>query len=192
MPAEIIARETVYEGWSTFEKVVIRLPDGSEVVREVASHGDAVAVLAYDPHRRTTWLITTTRAPVMIAGEPPLLEVPAGMIDADESPQAAMRRESVEEIGLRLGDLESLGAFWPSPGTGREKLHLFLAEASAADRVSEGGGLAEENEQIEVTEMSLAALFAAYERGEIRDLKTVVLLLELQRRRPQLFDPRAD
>jgi 8-oxo-dGTP pyrophosphatase MutT (NUDIX family) len=93
----------------------------------------------------------------------------------------------MEEAGLRLGTLEPLGALWPMPGLSTERMHLFLAAYTQADRVADGGGLAAEHEDIVVEERSLASLAAALDGGALTDMKTVVLLLQLRHRRPDLF-----
>jgi hypothetical protein len=73
------------------------------------------------------------------------------------------------------------------PGVSTEKMHMFLAEYRAASRVGAGGGLAEENEEIEVIEVPLADLAAQADRGELADLKTYALLQSLRLKRPELF-----
>jgi nudix-type nucleoside diphosphatase (YffH/AdpP family) len=67
-----------------------------------------------------------------------------------------------------------------SPGSVTEKLHFFVAEYTADDRVSEGGGIAHEGEDIEVLEVAFPEALAMIERGEIVDGKTIMLLLYAQ------------
>jgi nudix-type nucleoside diphosphatase (YffH/AdpP family) len=178
---------TLYEGWSDLLKLTIRNPDGSTFTREVEDHGSAVAVLPYDPERRVAILARQFRAPVLHSGGPDrLLEVPAGMLDEDD-PEACARREAEEEVGLRLTDLERIGTVWPCPGVSTERVDLFLAAFTNRDRISEGGGLADENESIEVVEMPLDELWGLAGRGALQDLKTLALVQALRLRRPELF-----
>jgi nudix-type nucleoside diphosphatase (YffH/AdpP family) len=116
-----------------------------------------------------------------------LIEAPAGMIANGESAEDTVRREAMEEAGLRLGELEPVATCWPSPGVLSEHTHLFLAPYRPADRVGTGGGLAEEHEAITVEEIALAQLWRAAQAGELRDLKTFTLVLSLYVRRPMLF-----
>jgi 8-oxo-dGTP pyrophosphatase MutT (NUDIX family) len=98
------------------------------------------------------------------------------------------RREAEEEIGIPIGKLQPFGPYWASPGAARERVHLFLAAMSPTDGVSRGGGREDENEQMEASEFSLPDLLACYQRGELPDMKTALLLLELLRRQPGLFE----
>ncbi|MFL5083145.1 MAG: NUDIX domain-containing protein, partial [Microvirga sp.] len=132
-------------------------------------------------------LVHQFRAPVFhVAGADALLEAPAGGLDEDD-PEACARREAEEETGLVLRDLEPVAAAWTMPGVSTERLHLFLAPFRAADRVGEGGGLAEEHENIVVVETALADLAGMADRGEIEDLKTLALVQSLRLRHPALF-----
>jgi nudix-type nucleoside diphosphatase (YffH/AdpP family) len=189
MRPQILRRETVYAGYATLERVLVRMPGGEEVWREVQSHGHAVAVLPYDPARRVAYTVRLHRIPVMICGgADPLEEACAGMIDAaDEGPAQAARREALEELGLRLGELEALGLVWTSPGIVAESCHLFLAPVTVADRVAPGGGAPGEHEGIEVRERSLADLAEAADGGTILDAKLLLLVQTLRLRRPDLF-----
>ncbi|GMA77273.1 hypothetical protein GCM10025880_36900 [Methylorubrum aminovorans] len=115
-----------------------------------------------------------------------LLEVPAGLLD-EADPAEGVRREAFEETGLRLSQLEPVSTVWSLPGISTERMHLFLAPYAESDREGPGGGLAEEHEAITVVEMPLPTLAAMSEAGEITDMKTLVLLLSLRLRRPELF-----
>jgi nudix-type nucleoside diphosphatase (YffH/AdpP family) len=121
-------------------------------------------------------------------GEPAyLVEAPAGVLDTNETGEACARREALEETGLRLEALESVARAWASPSVSAERIDLFLARVTAADRIAAGGGLAEEHEGIEVLEVALRDLWRQTLVGEINDLKTLVLIYALHARRPELF-----
>lgn len=177
----------LHEGWSRLLRAEIRAPSGAAFGREILERSAAAAVLPYDPERRVALLVRQFRAPLLhAAGRPDLTEAIAGVLDG-EDPQACARREALEEAGLRLGNLEGVGAVWPSPGLSTETIHLFLAEYAPADRVAEGGGLASENEDITVLEVPLANLPAGLDGGAPMDLKTLALVQALRLRRPDLF-----
>lgn len=187
MPVELRKVETVYQGYSTLMMATLTASDGTSFKREIEHHGHAAAVLAYDPARRTALMVSQPRAPVIWADGPPeLLEAIAGMI-AGEDPQACVRREALEEAGVRLGEVEPLGAPYASPGVSSERMHLFLASYTLADRVSEGGGADGEDENITVMEVPLGQLWAWVEAQKIEDMKTLALTLALRLRRPELF-----
>jgi nudix-type nucleoside diphosphatase (YffH/AdpP family) len=142
--------------------------------------GDAAAVLPYDPTRGTVLLARQFRLPAQMAtGRGLLLEVCAGKLDADD-PETCARREAEEELGYRLGSLERAFEPFMSPGAVTERITSFLAVYSPADRVSGGGGLSDEGEDIEVVETTLDAALAMIARGEIVDAKTIMLLQHLK------------
>lgn len=187
--ARLIGLTELHRGWSRLSRAEIETDAGVRILREVEDHGRAVAVLPYDPERRTALLVRQLRSGPLVAGEaePRLLEAPAGLIDAGETAEAAARREALEEVGVRLGDLSAQGAAYSSPGMTTETLDLFLATYSTAQRVAGGGGLVEENEEIEVVEAPLADLAAMADQGRLNDMKTLILVLRLMRLRPDLF-----
>lgn len=188
MPVELRKVETVYQGYMTLLVATFTGPEGASFRREIEHHGRAACVLPYDPERRTALLVNLPRAPVIWAGGPPeLLEAPAGMIENEDAEETALR-EAVEECGVRLGRLEPVGSPFSSPGVSSERIDLFLAAYSAADRVAEGGGAPGENEHITVEEVPLALLWRWVEERRIEDLKSLALILALKIRRPELFD----
>jgi len=187
MPLEIRRMDVAYQGWSTLYLATVAGEDGVEFKREIEHHGQAAAVLPYDPDRRMALLVSQPRAPVIWQGGPDdLLEAPAGMLD-DDDPQTCVRREAMEEAGLRLGELTFIGAPYPMPGVSSERIHMYLAPYAADHRIAAGGGVAGENESITVVEVPLAELWAMVEAGEVLDLKTLALILALKARRPELF-----
>ena len=187
MTVELRKVETVYQGYLTVLAATFSGPDGEPFRREIEHHGRAACVLPYDPARRTALLVNLPRAPVIWSGGPPeLLEAPAGMVEDEDSEETAIR-EAMEECGVRLTRLEAVGSPYSSPGVSSERIDLFLAAYGAADRIETGGGVTGENELITVEEVPLALLWTWVEQRKIEDLKSLVLILALKVRRPELF-----
>lgn len=185
--SRIVSRSPLFKGWSSIDKVVVRHPDGTEWSRTLEYHGHAAAVLPFDPDRRVCLLVTMPRVPLIEAGESALLEAPAGMLDPDESAEAAARREALEEAGVKLGELEFIARIWTMPGLSNERVSIFLARYGARDRVSAGGGLTSENEQITPIELSLAELRSLVDEGKLLDGKTLMAAQALILRHPHIF-----
>lgn len=173
------------------ERLVLSRQKGAgreNVERIIHDHGNGAAVLPYDPDAKTVLLTRQLRFPVFVAGEDGFLVEPcAGLVDDGETPEDGIRREAMEEIGTRLSALEKIAEVYVSPGFVTEKITLFLAEYSPADRIADGGGLDEEHEHIEVLEWPLATLKAAFDAGGIHDAKLMILTQALMTRRPELF-----
>ncbi len=179
--------ETLHEGWRKLLKLTVQMPDGRTMAREILNSQDATAVLPYDPERRKVILIRQFRAPVMYVEErSDMMETVAGLLDGGE-PEETARREAMGEAGLRLGALEPVGRAWSAPGITTERVSLYLAPYSGTDRVAEGGGLAEEHEEIEVLEIGIDELAGMLERHAIDDMKTLILAQALQLKHPELF-----
>lgn len=184
---ELRTVQTAYQGYVTLFVATLAGPDGATFKREIEHHGRAACVLPYDPERKTALLVNLPRAPVIWAGGPPaLLEAPAGMVE-DEDPEETVIREAMEECGVVLARLEAVGSPFSCPGVSSERVDLFLAAYSAADRTGAGGGAEGENELITVEEVPLSLLWTWVEQRRIEDLKTLALILALRVRRPELF-----
>jgi nudix-type nucleoside diphosphatase (YffH/AdpP family) len=185
-----IARvDTIHQGYSRFLIATLRFPDGQTMRREIEDHGNAVAVLPYDPERRTAILVRQFRAPVYLSGDAQeLLEAVAGGLEAsDADPGACALREAHEEAGLDLKTLEHVATAWPMPGISTERMSFYLATYREQDRVGMGGGVPAERENITVIELSLDELAAKADRAELTDVKALLLTQTLRLRRPELF-----
>jgi nudix-type nucleoside diphosphatase (YffH/AdpP family) len=183
----IVAFKLLHDGWSKFGVATVQLPDGTTFRREIEDHGSAAAVLPYDPQARSVLLVKQFRAPIAYAGDGGhTLEAPAGIVE-QESAEAGARREALEETGIALGDLELVAVALTMPGVSTERMHLFLAPFTAAQRIEQGGGVASEHENVEIVEIGLDALAAMADAGQLVDLKTLTLVLALRLRHPQLF-----
>jgi nudix-type nucleoside diphosphatase (YffH/AdpP family) len=190
MRPEVLERTPIHSGYVSVRRLRLRLADGAEVIREVESHGDAIAVLPYDPARALALIVKLFRAPAFDRfGEESLEEACAGMMQAGDDEAGAVRREALEELGLRLGDLEFVGRVWSSPGVSAERVALYLAPYNIGDRIGPGGGLTDEHEAITVLERPLAQLAAEADAAGIVDLKLLALVLALRSRQPALFGP---
>jgi ADP-ribose pyrophosphatase len=153
-------------------------PSGREVEREIIRHGGAAVVLPVTDDRRVV-LIRQYR---YAAGEL-MLEVPAGTIDAGESPEETARRELVEETGYHPERLAKLAEFFPSPGILTELMHLYLATG-----LTKGEARPEDDESIEVVELPFEEALGLEPGRDVRDAKTIVALSFL-RRHPFLQSP---
>ena len=188
MAVKILSTKLVHDGWLKLRVATLAGDDGQEFKREIEDHGRAVAVLPYDPERGTALLVQLPRAPVLYCGETSgFLEAPAGILDEGEEPEHCARREADEETGVVLHDLEFAGSVWSMCGISTEKMELYLAPYRAADRTGEGGGLADEHENITVVEVRLSELAAMADRNALADMKTLALLQTLRLRHPRLF-----
>jgi 8-oxo-dGTP pyrophosphatase MutT (NUDIX family) len=167
MTFERVGSETVWQGRiGTVRVDTFRYDDGEQAEREVIAHPGAVAVVAHDGER-----LFLVRQPREAVGEPDLLELPAGKLDAeDESPLETAKRELAEEIGKGAGTWRHLTTFYTSPGFVDEECHVYLA-TDLFDQTAD----ADENERIEIVEFPLAELDAVIE--QCRDAKSLVGLL---------------
>ena len=165
-----------------FRVDTIERADGTRATRDIAGHPGAVAIVALDVDDRVA-LVRQWRLPANDA----LLEIPAGGLDvhadgSKEDPEVAARRELEEETGLRAGSWERLATFYSAPGFTDELMHLYLAtdleSAHADDRRRP-----EEDERLILSWMPWRDAVAAVERGDIRDAKSIVGLLWLERMR---------
>jgi ADP-ribose pyrophosphatase len=141
-----------------------------------------VAAVLVNKARRRVILVNQFRYAALARGEGWLTEVVAGLVDEGETPEQAVRREILEEAGYEVEKLERISHFYPSPGTTSEQVILFYAETRGDGPVAKGGGVAEENEDIQVLELAPEEALRQVESGEIADAKTIIGLMWLKER----------
>jgi GDP-mannose pyrophosphatase NudK len=169
------------DNWYTLRNYTIdvRRRDGTwqQQKREAYDRGSGAGILLYNRQKRTIVLTRQFRLPAFLNGvaDGMMLEVPAGLLD-DRDPADAIRHEVEEETGYAIAEPEKVTDCFASPGAVTERLHLFLAEYDPASRPSQGGGLVDEGEDIEVVEIDFDVALAAIEDGRIRDAKTILLI----------------
>ena len=168
------------DDWFVLKKTVLSYQrgDGSwqRLSRETYDRGNGATILLYDPERRTVILVRQFRYPAFVNGHDDfLIETPAGLLD-QASPEARIRTETEEETGFRVRDVREVFDAFMSPGSVTERLHFFVARYEAGDRASQGGGLVEEGEEIDVLELDIEEAMGLIAAGTIRDGKTIMLL----------------
>jgi ADP-ribose pyrophosphatase len=179
--AELVEHVAAFQGYFKVGRYFFRhsLHQGGQspvISREVFERGHAAGVLPYDPIRDEVVLIRQFRAGLYVAGRHPWgWETVAGIIDEGETPEQVVRREAVEEAGLKIGDLVPIYNLMLSPGAVSESCALFLGRV---DSTSAGGvfGLESEGEDILVKVVPFAGARAMLDRGEIDNAAAVVAL----------------
>ena len=173
--------ELLSDNWYILNKVTFdyQKKDESWITqkREVYDRGDGAAILLYNSNNKTVLLTRQFRLPSYLNGNESgmMIEVCAGLLDKD-NPEECIIRETEEETGYRISKVEKIMESYMSPGAVTEILHLFVGEYNASMKVSEGGGLESEQENIDVLEMSYDEAYNMISTGEIKDAKTILLL----------------
>lgn len=169
------------DNWYVLKKVTYEAQqtDGSwqTFYREAYDRGNGATILLYNKEAQTVILTSQFRMPSYLNGNEDgyLIETCAGLLDKD-NPEDCIKRETEEETGYQISSVQKVFEVYMSPGSVTEILYFFTAEYSKEMKVSEGGGIAEESENIEVLEIPFTKAMAMIKIGEIRDAKTIMLL----------------
>lgn len=180
--------EVLSDAWYTLRRVDFdHRQSGGEwnnQQREAYDRGNGATILLVDWEQETVVLTRQFRMPAYMNGHPDgmLIESAAGLLDDDDA-ETAIRREAEEETGYRVRSVTRLFDLFMSPGSVTERVAFFAAEYTPDDRVNDGGGVADEGEDIEVLEITLDDALDRVATGEIGDGKTVILLQWAQSQR---------
>lgn len=173
--------EILSDNWYTLKKVTfnIQKKDGSTETqsREAYDRGNGAVILLYNKISNTVILTRQFRLPTYINGNSTgmLIEACAGLLDND-NPEECIKRETEEETGYKISKVEKIFEAYMSPGSVTEILHFFVAEYSKEMKITNGGGLEDEGEDIEVLELAFNEALSMIDSGEIKDAKTIMLL----------------
>lgn len=188
---KITKREVVYQGIFRLARYHLshRLFEGgfSEIMqREVLERSSAAAVLPYDPVLDRVILIEQFRPGSLSDPESPwLIEIPAGILGKNEKPLEVAYRESIEEAGCELKNLQLVCEYYPSPGGSNEYLNVYCGQVDAKE-VGGVHGLKHEHEDIRVLNLSVDEALLLLQTGKIKTSPAIITLLWLQLHRVEL------
>ena len=169
------------DNWGILNKVTFnyKLPDGSVQLqqREIYNRGNGAVILLYNKSKNTVMLTKQFRIPTWFNGNSDgmMIEACAGLLD-EKDPAECIKRETQEETGYIVNDVKKIMEVYMSPASVTEILHFFIGEYSESERVSSGGGLDEEQENIQVMEYKFADAVKMIADGQIKDAKTIMLI----------------
>jgi len=178
---EITETKLLSDNWYVLNKVTFNYKKENQKaethIREVYDRGNGAGILLYNTIKKTVILTRQFRLPTYMNGNKTgmMIEVCAGLLDKDNAEQAIIR-ETEEETGYRLTNVQKVIETYMSPGSVTEILYLFVGEYDESMKVSDGGGLDAEQENIEVLEYTFDEAYAMIESSEITDAKTILLL----------------
>jgi len=178
---KILKTEILSYNWYILKKVTYEYikKDGTKQIqsREAYDRGNGAVILLYNKENRTVILTRQFRVPTYINGNETgmLIEACAGLLD-DDNPEDCIRRETEEETGFKISEVQKIFAAYMSPGSVTEILYFFIAEYTKEMKINEGGGVEHEEENIEVLELSIEDAVKMTKNGEIKDAKTIMLL----------------
>ncbi|HHB1425391.1 TPA: NUDIX domain-containing protein [Serratia odorifera] len=176
----IISTQVLSDDWYLLKKTTFDFlrRDGSwqRQSRETYDRGDGAVILLLNRQAKTVILTRQFRYPAFVNGhDGMLIEAAAGLLD-NASPEQRIRAEAEEETGYIVQKVQKVFEAYMSPGSVTEKLHFFIGEYQASDRVHAGGGVVAEGEDLDVLEMTLDDALLAIRQGVIVDAKTIMLL----------------
>ena len=178
----IESREFLFRGFIQVEKVSFRhrlfnQPDYSPVIqRELIHRPEAAGVLLYNDQQQRFALIEQFRVGALNDSESAWqLEIIAGVLDGDEAPEDCIRRESLEESGCEVQQLQHLFSFYPSAGACSEFFHLYAAEVELPKM---GGifGMPDEGENIQLHLFDYSELDTLLKNGRLRNAPVIMAL----------------
>lgn len=176
-----VVKTLLSDNWYTLNKFSFeyKKPNGEweKQEREAYDRGNGSTILLYNKSKGTIILTRQFRLPSYVNGNPDgmLIEACAGLLDQDNA-EECIKKEAEEETGFRVTNVEKIYEAYMSPGSVTEILYFFVAEYDDSMKVSSGGGLDHEQENIEVLELNFNDALSMIESGEIRDGKTIMLL----------------
>ena len=178
---KILDTKILSDNWYMLRKITYEYSkkDGTRLTqsREAYDRGNGATILLYNKEQKTVILTRQFRLPTFINGNETgmLIEACAGLLDKDNA-EDCVRRETEEETGYKISEVRKIFEAYMSPGSVTEILYFFVAEYSKEMKVTDGGGVEHEEENIEVLELNIVEAMKMIDNGEIKDGKTIMLL----------------
>jgi GDP-mannose pyrophosphatase NudK len=178
---KILKKEVLSNNWYTLHKItydyLMKNGEWHTHSREAYDRGNGAAILLYNKEKGTIILIRQFRMPTYINGNETgmLIEACAGLLD-NNNPEDCIRRETEEETGYKITTVKKVFEAYMSPGSVTEILHFFVAAYNSNMKINEGGGIAHEQEEIEVLELPIVDALKMIEEGNIKDAKAIMLI----------------
>ncbi len=178
---DILETEILSANWYTLKKITYTFTKQNGThhthIREVYDRGNGATILLYNQENKTVILTRQFRLPSFINGNPSgmLIEACAGLLDKDNA-EDCIKRETEEETGYLVKDVQKIFEAYMSPGSVTEILYFFIAAYTKSMKVHPGGGIEQEQEDIEVLEIPFDQAMQMINSGEIKDGKTIMLL----------------
>ena len=161
--------EVLYDGYVVrLEKDKVLCPNNNEAYREIVRHSGGAAVLCVTKENKIV-LVRQFR----YAFNEILLEIPAGKLEKGEMPQASALRELEEEAGYKALSSEHLITIYPTVGYCSEKIYVYLVTDYEITETN-----LDENEFVEVVEVTLEEAVRMIQTGEIKDGKTICAIYQ--------------
>lgn len=181
MKVEIIDKKRVFDGFFKIDEVTLRHEKyngemSDKINRLNFDRGDSVSAVVYNRDRKTVLLTQQFRYPVYTKDKVCawMLELVAGIAKNEEKFEFAIKREIEEEFGYDAKEIEYICDFFVSPGGTNERIILFYVQVNNSDKIAEGGGCKNENEDIKIIEITIEEAFQMLDRAEIIDAKTII------------------
>jgi len=177
----ILGTTMLSDNWGKLNKVKYEytLKNGTTEIheREVYNRGNGAVILLYNKDKETVILTRQFRLPTWFNGNDDgmMIEACAGLLD-EKDPVECIKRETEEETGYTLNEVQKVMEVYMSPGSVTEILYFFTGAYSDSMKTSEGGGEKSEQEHIEVLELLFEKAMGMVATGEIKDAKTIMLL----------------
>jgi GDP-mannose pyrophosphatase NudK len=179
-----LSTEILSNNWYTLKKITYDFLSNGQwktLNREAYDRGNGAVILLYNKELQTVILTRQFRLPTYINGNADgmLIEACAGLLDKDNA-EDCIKRETEEETGYKITHVQKILEAYMSPGSVTEILYFFIAEYSKEMKVTDGGGLEHEQENIEVLELKFDEAMRMIATGEIKDGKTIMLLQHIK------------